>query len=129
MFAGTDQLPANAYADVMEFLQGSDPALPILGEGHRLGTIRFFRQVRDLGRPVNVVHLICPKPLQLERLRNRGNESDVNWTTITPARKRWLATRGKRVGYLKRNGHVTHRINADTPLQGQARRLRRIAGL
>jgi hypothetical protein len=103
-FTGTDRLSMGVQTVVLRWCMMYQPSL-VIGEGDRLGTDRFFSQMRDtLGYQCDVVHIICQSHDAAERRAKRHP---------IPQNETWIKGRFTKMINLDKTW-VNHRIvNAD----------------
>lgn len=78
-FPGTDALSMSASPRVVEFLGNSKGPAFVLGEGARLGTPKFFREVVAAGHRLTVVYLDASLEVAAERAAQRGSAQSPKW--------------------------------------------------
>lgn len=76
-FGGTDALDMAAQPRVTKFLEGSS-FLYVLGEGDRLGNLKFFEWARQHFQ-VTLVHLDTPPEVAAARRAARGSKQSESW--------------------------------------------------
>lgn len=117
-FAGTDALSMSVQPRAEEWMRTAPYEL-VLGEGDRLGNVKFMAAMLNIGWRVNVVHLVAPPELLDARCAERGSNQSVGW-------RAGRATKVRRLGeWAQTNTHGYLMLDAAEPAFHNAQRMAR----
>ncbi|MGH3779813.1 MAG: P-loop-containing protein [Pseudonocardiaceae bacterium] len=94
-FSGTDALPMDATVPACRYLRcgrAADETSLLLGEGARLGHVRFLAAAAAAGWVVHLVHILGAELAEQRRVA-RGNQQDPAWVRGAATRAARLASR------------------------------------
>jgi hypothetical protein len=117
-FSGTDALSMSVQPKVEDWMRTAPYEL-VLGEGDRLGNVKFLSAMLNLNWRVNVAHLIASPDLLDIRCAERGSNQSATWRS-------GRATKVRRVGeWAATNAHSYLPLDAAAPVWVNAQRVAR----
>jgi hypothetical protein len=78
-FPGTDTLSMSVHSKAVAFIESSPKIRLFLGEGDRLGGVKFFRALEELGISLHIFHLEISDEEQSARLKLRSTSPAPSW--------------------------------------------------
>jgi predicted nucleotide kinase in modified base biosynthesis len=112
-FSGTDALSMSVQPKVEDWMRTAPYEL-VLGEGDRLGNVKFLSAMLNLNWRVNVAHLVASPDLLDIRCAERGSNQSATWRSGRATKVRrvgeWAATNAH--GYLPLDAAAPAWVNA-----------------
>jgi ABC-type cobalamin/Fe3+-siderophores transport system ATPase subunit len=89
-FSGTDAMSMSVQRGAEQWISAR-PARLILGEGMRLGNMKFFQAAKNAGYDVHIVHVNPGDGIAQQQRAERGSSQNAQWVASATTRARNVA--------------------------------------